>query len=58
MGAGPGGPTKLVLRSAGTGRACGENGSQVLTTWSLHRRPPQPWATPRLGWLGTVPPDT
>lgn len=30
MGAGTGSATKLVLSSAGTGRACGKNGSHVL----------------------------
>lgn len=31
MGAGAGSAMKLVLCSTGTGRACGENGVQVLT---------------------------
>lgn len=40
MGAGTGSATKLVLCSAGTGRACGENGSPLFTNMVTTQTPP------------------
>ena len=54
MGAGAGSAVKLVLCSAGTGRACGENGGQVLTNWVTPQTPPSASGDPKAGWLRTV----